>query len=227
MHTILIIEDDADIARNIAEYLKGIDPTLTTLISRDGFDGFSQAAGDDRIDLAVLDVGLPGMDGIEVCKRLRAVGWEKPIIILTALDTVPDRVRGLESGADDYLVKPFSLAELHARIRAQLRRHDERLPQTLLRVADLKLDLSRWEATRAGNPVKLSANAMKVLACLMKKSPAVVTREELAHEVWNDRLPSAETIRSHVYMVRNAVDAGYETPLIHTVQGVGWTVREK
>ncbi len=227
MRKILVIEDEKAIAQNIADYLKGVDPTLTVLLTHDGIDGFSLAAQDDAIELLVLDIGLPGLDGIEVCKRLRDIGWNKPIIMLTALDTVPDRVKGLDSGADDYLVKPFSLAELHARIRARLRRIENTEASSVLRVADLTLDTRLWKVTRAGRPIHLSANAMKVLAYLMKKSPAVVTREELMHEVWNNRFATPETIRSHVYMVRTAVDAEGEKALIHTIKPVGWAIREE
>lgn len=127
MQKILIVEDDADIAANIADYLQGVDPTLTIVVKHEGFDGFSAAATDETVALAVLDIGLPGLDGLNLTRRLREIGWKKPIIMLTARDTVPDRIRGLESGADDYLIKPFSLAELHARIRAQLRRSESDL----------------------------------------------------------------------------------------------------
>lgn len=227
MRKILLIEDEKAIAQNIADYLKGVDPTLSVLLSYDGIDGFSLAAQEATIDLLVLDIGLPGLDGIEVCKRLRDIGWNKPIIMLTALDTIPDRIKGLDSGADDYLVKPFSLAELHARIRARLRRVEKSDDAAILRVSDLVLDTRLWKLTRGDRPIRLSANAMRVLAVLMKKSPAVVTREELMHEVWNNRFATPETIRSHVYMVRNAVDAEGEKPLIHTIKPVGWAIREE
>ena len=227
MRKILLIEDEKAIAQNIADYLKGVDPTLSVLLSYDGIDGFSLAAQEATIDLLVLDIGLPGLDGIEVCKRLRDIGWNKPIIMLTALDTIPDRIKGLDSGADDYLVKPFSLAELHARIRARLRRVEKSDDAAIFRVSDLVLDTRLWKLTRGDRPIRLSANAMRVLAVLMKKSPAVVTREELMHEVWNNRFATPETIRSHVYMVRNAVDAEGEKPLIHTIKPVGWAIREE
>lgn len=224
MQKILIVEDDRDIAANIADYLQGVDPMLSVVVKHEGFDGFSAAATDDTVTLAVLDIGLPGLDGLNLTRRLREIGWEKPIIMLTARDTVPDRVRGLESGADDYLVKPFSLAELHARIRAQLRRSDRETAPAVLAVGDLTLDLRMWTVERAGMPVKLNATAMKILTLLMKKSPMVVTKEELAREVWGTP-PSAETIRSHLYMLRNAVDKPFEKSLIKTIAGVGWTLR--
>ena len=176
--------------------------------------------------LAVLDIGLPGLDGLSLTRRLREIGWKKPIIMLTARDTVPDRVRGLESGADDYLVKPFALAELHARIRAQLRRSEVEAAPSVLTVGDITLNLRMWTVERAGQSVKLNVTAMKILALLMKKSPTVVTKEELAREVWGTP-PSAETIRSHLYMLRNAVDKPFEKPLIKTIAGVGWTLRSE
>ena len=180
----------------------------------------------EAVVLAVLDIGLPGLDGLNLTRRLREIGWKKPIIMLTARDTVPDRVRGLESGADDYLVKPFALAELHARIRAQLRRSEVDAAPSVLTVGDLTLNLRMWTVERAGQSVKLNATAMKILALLMKKSPTVVTKEELAREVWGTP-PSAETIRSHLYMLRNAVDKPFEKPLIKTITGVGWTLRSE
>ncbi len=224
MQKILIVEDDADIAANIADYLSAVDPTLSAVVKHEGFDGFSAAATDETVALAVLDIGLPGLDGLSLTRRLREIGWKKPIIMLTARDTVPDRIRGLESGADDYLIKPFSLAELHARIRAQLRRAESDAAPSVLVVGDLKLNLRLWSVERAGQPVKLNATAMKILALLMKKSPAVVTKEELAREVWG-ATPTAETIRSHLYMLRNAVDKPFAKPLVKTVPGVGWTLR--
>ncbi len=226
MRKILVIEDEKAIAQNIADYLKGVDSTIQVLIAHDGIDGFSLAAKDDSIELLVLDIGLPGLNGIEVCKRLREIAWNKPIIMLTALDTIPDRIKGLDSGADDYLVKPFSLSELHARIKARLRRIEKTDSGSILTVSDLTLDTRLWKVSRGARSIKLSANAMKVLACLMKKSPAVVTREELAHEVWGNRYATPETIRSHVYMVRNAIDCEGEKPLLHTIKPVGWAIRE-
>lgn len=226
MQKILIVEDDRDIAANIADYLQEVDPTLSVVVKYEGFDGFSAAATDESVALAVLDIGLPGLDGFSLTRRLREIGWKKPIIMLTARDTVPDRVRGLESGADDYLVKPFALAEFHARIRAQLRRSEVDAAPSVLTVGDLTLNLRMWTVERAGQSVKLNATAMKILALLMKKSPTVVTKEELAREVWGTP-PSAETIRSHLYMLRNVVDKPFENPLIKTIAGVGWTLRSE
>ena len=226
MQKILIVEDDRDIAANIADYLQEVDPTLSVVVKYEGFDGFSAAATDESVALAVLDIGLPGLDGLSLTRRLREIGWKKPIIMLTARDTVPDRVRGLESGADDYLVKPFALAEFHARIRAQLRRSEVDAAPSVLTVGDLTLNLRMWTVERAGQSVKLNATAMKILALLMKKSPTVVTKEELAREVWGTP-PSAETIGSHLYMLRNAVDKPFENPLIKTIAGVGWTLRSE
>lgn len=170
MQKILIVEDDRDIAANIADYLQEVDPTLSVVVKYEGFDGFSAAATDESVALAVLDIGLPGLDGLSLTRRLREIGWKKPIIMLTARDTVPDRVRGLESGADDYLVKPFALAEFHARIRAQLRRSEVDAAPSVLTVGDLTLNLRMWTVERAGQSVKLNATAMKILALLMKKA---------------------------------------------------------
>lgn len=226
MRKILIVEDDVSISENIAEYLAHTEPTLTTEICHDAFTAFARAASDSEIVLIVLDIGLPGLDGINLCQRLRNIGWTNPVIMLTARDTIEDKVRGLESGADDYLIKPFSLAELLARIRVQLRHLDEHPSQQVLKVADLTANLHTWEFFRAGQPLKLNATTAKILICLMKKSPGIVTKQELIEEVWSTP-PSPETLRSYLYLLRNAVDKPFEKNLLHTIAGVGWTLRER
>ncbi len=225
MRKILIVEDDVHISQNIAEFLNFSDPGLTAEICHDGFSAFAKAAADDSISLIVLDIGLPGLDGINLCQRLRNIGWTKPVIMLTARDTVEDKVRGLESGADDYLIKPFSLTELLARIRVQLRHLDQKTVQQVLQVGDLSANLHTWEFSRAGNPLKLNATLAKILVILMKKSPGVVTRQELIEAVWTTP-PTNETLRSHLYLLRNAIDKPFDHPLLHTISGIGWTLRE-
>lgn len=225
MRKILIVEDDVHISRNIAEFLHFSDPGLVAEICHDGFSVFAKAANDETIALIVLDIGLPGLDGINLCQRLRNIGWMKPIIMLTARDTVEDKVRGLESGADDYLIKPFSLTELLARIRVQLRHLDQKVAPERLQVADLSANLHTWEFSRAGHALKLNATLAKILILLMKKSPGVVTRQELIDAVWTTP-PTNETLRSHLYLLRNAIDKPFDRPLLHTISGIGWTLRE-
>lgn len=224
MQKILIVDDETDIAQNIATYISTVEPSMVTVISHDGFDAFSLAATDPTISLVLLDVGLPDIDGMNVCSRLRNIGWTNPIIMLTAHDTESDKVRGLESGADDYVVKPFSLAELMARIRAQLRRSERISPKQVFDVAGLRLNQQTREVTRDGIPVKLNATTFKILALLMKRCPAVVTHEELAKEVWPESSPSSDTIRSHMYLLRNAIDKPFKdkNPLLVTLAGIGW-----
>ena len=225
MRKILIVEDDVHISQNIAEFLNFSEPGLIAEICHDGFSAFAKAAGDESIALIVLDIGLPGIDGINLCQRLRNIGWIKPVIMLTARDTVEDKVRGLESGADDYLIKPFSLTELLARIRVQLRHLDQKNAQELLQVANLSANLHTWEFSRGGTRLKLNATLAKILVILMKKSPGVVTRQELVERVWTTP-PTNETLRSHLYLLRNVIDKPFDRPLLHTIAGIGWTLRE-
>ncbi len=225
MQKILIVEDDFDIADNISRYLTSRDAGLTVVVEHDGFSAFSRAATDDTVAMCVLDIGLPGMDGISLCRRLRTVGWTNPVIMLTALDTVEDKVRGLEAGADDYLVKLFSLEELYARIRAQLRRNEIIAPKGVLRVGDLVVNPQTFTAERAGVPLKLGNITLQILILLMKKSPAVVTRDELISEVWHGPV-SNETVRSHMYLLRNVVDKPFHSAMITTLPKIGWALAE-
>lgn len=226
MKKILIAEDDPDIGSNVADYIAFSDTALHAEVVAEGFDAFSRAATDPAVSLLVLDIGLPGLDGIQVCRRLRNIGWTKPVIMLTARDTIEDRVRGLECGADDYLIKPFSLAELLARIRAQLRRQEQN-PGTgqILQVSDLVANLHTWEFSRAGQALKLNPTLAKILIMLMKASPGVVTRQTLADALWQSP-PSDETLRTHIYRLRQTIDKPFGSALLHTVAGVGWALRE-
>lgn len=219
---ILIIEDNPDILANVADYL-----TLKGHVvdcAQDGLSGLHLAATGGH-DLIVLDVMLPGIDGYQICRRLREdAGSEIPIIMLTARDTLDDRLHGLDIGADDYLVKPFALAELHARILAVLRRGGGHARG--LRVGDLQYDLDTLRVTRGGAPLKLNPLGLKLLEILMRKSPAVVRRETLEAELWGENCPDSDSLRTHVHQLRQVLDKPFGRPLLHTVHGIGYRLAE-
>ena len=223
MQKILIVEDDRDIAGNVADYLKAADASLDCAVAYDGITGFGMAASDDSVDLVILDIGLPDLDGISLCRRLRGIGGTRPIIMLTARDTVEDKVKGLENGADDYLVKPFSLAELLARVHALLRRTERPSSKDTLRVGDLELCRSTRDVRRAGRLLRLGPTEFRILEFLMERSPGVVLRAEM-EDLW-ETPPSAETIRSHIYLLRSVMDKPFASQMLHTVPNVGWTLR--
>ncbi|MDR3213109.1 MAG: response regulator transcription factor, partial [Azoarcus sp.] len=173
-------------------------------------------------DLIVLDVMLPGIDGYRVCQRLREDGRRvTPIVMLTARDTLDDRLQGFASGADDYLVKPFALSELVARIEAVLRRA-QGTGKRQLTVGDLRYDLETLEVSRAGKPLKLNPIGLRLLEALMQKSPAVVRRETLEEALWGDDIPDSDSLRSHIHLLRQTIDKPFAAALLHTVHGVGF-----
>ncbi|MFN3986370.1 MAG: response regulator transcription factor [Rhodocyclaceae bacterium] len=215
---LLLIEDNPDLLASMADYLglKGYEVDC----AQDGLSGLHLAAV-GRHDLIVLDVMLPGLDGFTLCARLREREHDvTPIIMLTARDTLDDRLRGFAEGADDYLTKPFALAELAARIAAILKR-SHGAGRRQLQVADLTLDLDTLEVTRAGHPLHLGPSGLKLLELLMRDSPAVVRREALERALWGDSPPDSDSLRSHIHALRQQIDKGFDPPLLHTVHGVG------
>lgn len=175
-------------------------------------------------DLVVLDILLPGLDGLAVCRELRARGMRMPVILLTARDAVPDRVAGLEAGADDYLAKPFAFEELVARIRAHLRRQGVAGPR--IEIADLVLEPQAHRASRAGRALNLSPTEFKVLELLMRNAGHVLSRETIMERVWGlDADPASNVVDVYVHYLRRKVDRGFERPLIHTVRSLGYVLR--
>lgn len=220
---ILVVEDNRDILANILDYLAlkgyGVD------CAQDGPSGLHLAMT-GHYDLIVLDIMLPGLDGYQLCRRLRdEARRDTPIIMLTARDALDDRLKGLESGADDYLLKPFALSELVARIEAILRR-TQGSRKRCLQVADLLYDLDTLHVSRAGQPLKLNPLGMKLLAVLMQRSPAVVRREALEEALWGDDCPDSDSLRSHIHQLRQALDKPFATALLHTVHGVGYRLAD-
>ena len=177
-------------------------------------------------DLVVLDVLMPKLDGLEVCRRLRRIGNGVPILMLTARDDVDDRVAGLDAGADDYVVKPFALEELFARVRALLRRSGNGT-EDVLRFSDLELDPRRYEVRRAGEPIALTRTEFSLLELLMRNPRQVLTRSLIFERVWGyDFGPSSNSLEVYIGYLRRKTEAGDRPRLIHTVRGVGYTLRE-
>jgi DNA-binding response OmpR family regulator len=223
---VLIIEDDEKTARAIASGLEAVG--FSAAAAHTGEEGFFLLNA-ESFDLVVLDWMLPGRDGIEILKTFRARGSKTPVLLLTARDAVEDRVLGLESGADDYLVKPFAFAELLARIRSLLRRASpaEALKKT---VADLLVDLEPRRVSRAGKTIELTPREFDLLAYLLRQPGQVVTREMLARDVWGEAnriTPLDNVIDVHIAHLRRKVDEGHASKLIHTVRGVGFVLREE
>jgi len=216
---ILLIEDHRDIAANIADYFAAKGDQVQ--VAADGLAGLALAQQQAH-DVIVLDLMLPGIDGMEVCRRLRTTtDAQTPILILTARDLLADKVAGLDAGADDYLIKPFSLLELAARLRALTRR--VAIPtRTALSVADLHYDLHTLTASRDGQPLKLNPTTRRILALLMQQTHRVVPREELEHYLWGDHRPGPDVLRAHVHALRNAIDKDHAVKLVHTIHGTGY-----
>ncbi len=219
---ILIVEDEPKAGDYLRQGLR--EAGFTVELVHNGVDGLHLALGGDH-DLLILDVMLPGLDGWSILRRLRAQGRTVPVLFLTARDAVEDRVQGLELGADDYLVKPFSFAELLARVRTILRRGRSTLEATSIRVADLELDLLRRRVTRAGRRIDLTAKEFGLLELLMRRHGEVLPRSLIASQVWDVNFDSdTNVIEVAMRRLRAKVDDGFETRLIQTVRGMGYVL---
>jgi two-component system, OmpR family, copper resistance phosphate regulon response regulator CusR len=222
---VLVVEDEKKIAEAVKAGLTEENHEVTLALT--GEDGFYLASA-DTFDLVILDIMLPGRDGIEVLSTLRKRGLGTPVLILTAKDAVEDRVLGLDTGADDYMTKPFALPELLARVRAIARRGQPE--QTLrLKAADLEIDLVAHRVTRDSQAIDLTAKEFAVLECLLRHQGHVVSREMLAREVWDEITwiaPLYNVIDVHIARLRRKVDEPFPARLIQTVRGVGFIVRE-
>jgi len=174
-------------------------------------------------DAILLDLALPGMDGLTLCRRLREeAGRDTPVLMLTARDALDDKLEGFVHGADDYLVKPFSLKEVGARLGALIKRYRGRVATMELRFADVRLDLSTMTVERAGRPVKLPPKCLQLLRILMQSPHRTFSRAELESEVWGEELPDSDTLRTHIYTLRRALSEPGETDLVETIHGVGY-----
>ena len=220
---ILLVEDDAVIASNLAKGLR--EQAYAVDVATDGDAAVYQAAV-NPYDAVVLDVMLPKRDGFAVCRELRRRGLTTPVLMLTARDSVRDRIEGLDTGADDYLTKPFEFGELLARLRALLRRGPVLAP-AVLRVADLELDTHAHRATRAGRDVALTTREYALLEFLARNAGRVVGRAEISDHVWDDNYdPLSNLIESYINRLRKKLDAPGLPPLIHTRRGAGYSLGE-
>jgi DNA-binding response OmpR family regulator len=222
---VLLIEDNSDLAANVVDYLQGRKHVVDW--ASDGLSGLRQALA-DRPDVVVLDLGLPWMDGFELCRRLRRESAvPTPVLILTARDELESKLAGFEAGADDYLVKPFAMSELEARLRALIRRGSGCVKAgERLEVADLVLDSATLRVERAGKSVQLPPISLRLLARLMRETHRVVSRRELEQEIWGDDPPESDALRAHIHLLRAAIDRPFDRPLLHTVHGIGYRLAE-
>lgn len=220
--TILVVEDEQKLADLLKRALKGQYYTVDT--ATDGQEGLNKALK-NSYELIVLDLMLPKKDGIEVCKELRSRQIHTPILMLTARGLVEDRIRGLDVGADDYLVKPFEMNELFARIRALLRRR-KTSDAPVLKVGDLILDTKAHEVTRAGKNILLTPKEYKILNTLVRQTGEAVTRQQLLNEAWGHGFTEDNhELNVHMRYLRNKVDKGRSKALIRTVRGVGYSIK--
>ena len=218
---LLIIEDNPDIVANLYEFFEPKGYVLDSAVN--GYAGLALAS-EQQYDAVVLDVMLPGLNGVELCQKLRnELNVTTPVLMLTARDTLSDKAAGFDAGADDYLVKPFSLVELDMRLKALVRRaQGGHAGASMLRVGELTFDTSTYTAVRAGRPLALTKTGYVLLRCLMKDAPRLVPREKLEQEVWGDDRPDSDALRTHLHALRQALDKPFSFSMLRTVPGIGY-----
>jgi len=220
---ILLVEDHQDLAGTVGDFLEAHHYAVD--FAADGLLAMHLAVT-QPFDAIVLDIMLPGLDGISVCKRLRKdAQLTTPILMLTAKDQLDDKLTGFDVGADDYLVKPFDLPELVARIEALIRRG--RGISSVFSVGELTMNLDTMEVHRGDTEIKLSRTLFDMLKILLREAPKVVPRETIERELWGDDLPDSDTLRSHLYNLRRALDKPFDYPMIETLAGRGYRIRTK
>lgn len=218
--SILLIEDHHDIADMVCEFMESRSYIMD--YAADGITGLHLAVTGDY-DAIILDLMLPGLDGIALLEKLRQQAHKAtPILILTARDTLEDKLKGLDTGADDYLVKPFEIKELEARVRALIRRQQGHTTPETLQVGNLIFDTGTMQVRRNEAVIKLAPIGLKILRILMLQSPRVVSRREIERQIWGDILPDSDTLRSHMYNLRKSIDRPFDQQLLHTVQNSGY-----
>lgn len=217
----LLVEDNLSLAETVISYfeLEGIECDYASTGSQ-GLD----LASSNQYETILLDINLPRMSGLEVCEALRHKGVDTPVLMLTARDTLEDKLAGFDAGTDDYLVKPFELRELAARVKALAKRKSSQAQK--LEVGPLSLDLSRKVATRTGQTLNLTPTGWKILELLMRESPNVVSREKMANALWDDGdLPDSDVLKVHLHKLRQQVDKPFDSKLLHTVASHGVAIR--
>ena len=218
---ILIVEDHPDILANLYGFLEPKGHVLDA--ARNGYAALALASENDY-DVIVLDIGLPGLNGLELCQKLRGeLSLATPVLMLTARDSLNDKVAGFDSGADDYLVKPFSLVELEVRLKALVRRSEGRsAASNKLRFGELVFDPDIQQATRENQPVNLTRTGYILLHALLKAAPRIVSRETLEQAVWGEDRPDSDALRTHIHALRQALDKPFAHPMLLTVPGAGY-----
>jgi DNA-binding response OmpR family regulator len=218
---VLIIEDNTDLASNMFDFLEAKGHVVDA--AGDGITGLHLALV-NQYDAIVLDLMLPGMDGITLCRKLRGEGGNHtPILMITARDSLDDKIAGLEAGADDYLVKPAELREVELRLRVLYRRvGDQTVQQKKMEVEDLNLDTMTCSVRRGDKTIELPPIPFKILKVLMSRSPNVVSREEIEQAVWGEGRPDSDSLRAHVHLLRDIIDKPYPRKLLRTLRGFGY-----
>jgi DNA-binding response OmpR family regulator len=217
---VLVVEDNPDLAANLVDYLEARGHLVD--VAGDGVAGIRMATR-HAFDVIVLDLVLPGLDGLTLCRRLREeAGRTTPVLMLTARDSIEDKIAGLQAGADDYVVKPFVLREVEACLRVLARRARGAPVQRRLVVGDLAFDTGTYEVARGGRSIELPRIPLQLLEVLMRESPRVLSREELERAVWGDHPPESDALRAHLHILRGAIDRPFARPMIRTLRGLGW-----
>lgn len=216
---ILVIEDNPHLIANLYDFLEPLGYVVDA--AYDALSGLRFVLDNDY-DAIVLDLTLPGMDGLELCRQLRETGDNTPVLMLTARDTLADKLEGFDSGADDYLVKPFALRELAARLKTLIKRTRREQSRAPLRVADLVFDPETLHLERAGQKITLPPIPLKILELLIRQSPRVVSRREIERRIWANERPDSDALRAHIHVLRAAIDKPFSTPLVRTVHGMGY-----
>ena len=221
---LLLIEDSREVAESIGDFLDCHGYSVD--FAADGVSGLHLAVT-NRYDAIVLDLRIPGIDGLEVCRKLRGDAKNAtPILMLTGRSTLDDKLLGLEAGADDYLIKPFEMRELEARLRALIRRDRRQVSTETLTVSDLVFDTSTLRVVRGGKELNVSPIGLRILGILMRESPRVVNRRDIEREIWGDTLPDSDTLRSHLYNLRRVIDKPFARPLLHTIHSAGYRLTD-
>lgn len=218
--SVLLVEDDFDLAATVVQYLE-----LEGMVcdyAMNGEEGFNLIKK-NSYDVVLLDVMLPRMDGLAVCTRMRREGHDLPVLMLTARDTLDDKLAGFRAGTDDYLVKPFELAEVVARIQVLAQRKSGQMRR--LEVGELRMELDRRQVCRAGEPLQLTPTCWKLLTVLMRNSPGAVSKSKLAEAVWGEDPPESNSLKVHMHKLRQQVDGKERDPMIQTVPGYGFALR--
>ncbi|MBI3479926.1 MAG: response regulator transcription factor [Nitrosomonadales bacterium] len=220
MH-LLLIEDNRDLVRNMFDYFEPKGYVMDC--AGDGSRGLHLAAS-NSYDAIILDLMLPGLDGLTLCRRLREGGKHVPVLMLTARDSLEDKITGLGAGADDYVVKPFMLREVDARLNALVRRSQLLESSLALQVGDLSFDPGTLKVKRGNRRLELPPIPLKLLELLMRSSPRVLSRDVLERSIWGDSPPDSDALRAHMHILRNAIDKNTDHPLIKTHRGVGYQI---